>query len=181
MPANDVVIAQTKKWIIEVVVQCGFCPFAANEVKRGSIRYTVINNRVTQDNLDFLTTAFKELDNDTSIETTLLIFPDALTKFNDYLDVLSEAEDLLESSGYEGIYQLASFHPQYLFEGASDDDAANYTNRSPYPMLHLLREESVTRAVESHPDIDSVPERNVRYARKKGLAHMRLLLQACFK
>lgn len=180
MPANDVVIAQTKKWITEVVVQCGFCPFAAQEVKRDSIRFTVIRTIPKQGKWDFLTAALKELDHDKSIETTLLIFPTALKDFHHYLDVLSEAEDILERTGYEGVYQLASFHPQYLFEGADEDDAANYTNRSPYPMLHLLREESVTRAIESHPDIDGVPARNIRYARKKGLNQMKLLLKSCF-
>ena len=179
MPANEVVIAQTKKWITEVVVKCGFCPFAANEVKRGSIHYTVVRAGAKQ-KLSFLTSAFKELDTDRSIETTLLIFPVSLKDFHAYLQLLSRAETLLEKSGYEGIYQLASFHPQYLFEDAPEDDAANYTNRSPYPMLHLLREASLTHAIDGHSDIDGIPQRNVRFARRKGLAQMKLLREACF-
>ena len=92
------------------------------------------------------------LDEDESIVTSLLIFPNAFKQFDDYLDIVELAEELLEANGYEGVYQLASFHPQYIFGGAPVNDAANYTNRSVYPMLHLLREEQIEKALERYPN-----------------------------
>jgi hypothetical protein len=88
---------------------------------------------------------------------------------------------MIKKSGYEGIYQVASFHPAYLFAGSSMNDAANYTNRSPYPMLHILREESVSRAIESYPDTHKISEKNTAFARGKGLAYMQSLRNACME
>lgn len=90
------------------------------------------------------------------------------------------AEDLLTAQGYEGKYQIASFHPDYCFQGAEENDAANYTNRSPYPTFHLIREASVKIATEKHPDPDSIPERNVEYAREQGLEKMKTLLDESY-
>ena len=171
---------QTKKWITDVVVGNNFCPFAAREMKRGSVHYEVVRSGIKHKSLGFLTNAFRELDADASIETTLLIFPVAFKTFDAYLQLLEKGERLLQKSGYAGVYQLASFHPDYLFEGAAANDAANYTNRSPYPMLHILREASLSLAIDSHPDAEAIPERNIKHARKKGLAQMRLLREACF-
>ena len=181
MPANEVVIAQTKKWITEVVVGNNFCPFAAKEMKRGTIHFEVVRAGAQQKRLSLLTRAFRQLDTDKSIETTLLIFPVSFGSFTAFLTLLSRAEALLKKSGHAGVYQLASFHPRYLFEGSHEDDAANYTNRSLYPMLHLLREESLTIAIDSHPDPENIPQRNIRYARKRGLAQMQALRKACFR
>ncbi|MDZ4844064.1 MAG: DUF1415 domain-containing protein [Chitinophagales bacterium] len=180
MPANSIIIAQTKKWISDVVVGNNFCPFAAREMKRGTVHYAVARSGINHKRLHFLTNAFRQLDSDASIETTLLIFPVSFKTFHAYLHLLANGERLLEKSGNAGVYQLASFHPAYLFEGAADDDAANYTNRSPYPMLHILREASLTLAIDSHPDTAAIPGRNIKYARKKGLVQMQLLREACF-
>ena len=90
------------------------------------------------------------------------------------------AEALLEEYDYDGIYQIASFHPEYLFAGAKRDAPANYTNRAPYPTLHLLRESSLDRAIDSHPDIDGIPQRNIDYSQEKGLEYMKVLRDACF-
>ena len=117
----------------------------------------------------------KRLDNDPSIETSFLIFPNAFQKFHDYLDLLSLADDRLKRNGYEGIYQVASFHPLYLFANSDETDPANYTNRSIYPMLHLLREESMTKALANYKDPESIPMRNIDFAKKKGLAYMKML------
>lgn len=119
------------------------------------------------------------LDNDPGIETTLIIFPNAVPGFEDYLEMLDLAEQLLAEHNYEGIYQVASFHPHYRFAGSADDDAANYTNRSIYPMLHLLREESIDKALENYPDPESIPERNIRFAHEKGLEYMLKLRESC--
>lgn len=123
----------------------------------------------------------RELDKDGERETSLLIFPDALSDFDEYLDVLALANAVLKESGYDGIYQLASFHPKYLFAGAAVDDAANYTNRSPYPMLHILKEASVEAALESYPNPKAISTRNVEVTRGLGLRAMRELLAGCFR
>ena len=115
------------------------------------------------------------------IETTLLIFPESLTHFAEYLNFVKRAEAFLKTKGYSGKYQLASFHPDYSFAGASADDAANYTNRSVYPMLHILREKGISKAIANFPEPDKVPERNMAFARKKGLDYMKALRNACLE
>ena len=177
-PTAEVIISQTKKWIIDVVVGCNFCPFAAREIKRDSIHYEVLPQATTASVLTAVMTAMHQLDDDTAIETSFLILPGSFSVFDAYLDLFEIAEALLVKEGYEGVYQLASFHPEYLFAGSNAADASNYTNRSPYPMLHFLREESVSKAIDSYPDIDEVPNRNIAFANKKGLLYMQQLLKA---
>lgn len=176
---DEIVIAHTKRWIIDVVVGCNFCPFAAKEVKRGSIHYDVLQNAETKTVLPAVMNCLYQLDNDPAVETSLLILPGSFHDFNNYLDLLELAEKLLEKEKYEGIYQIAGFHPEYLFAESSMADPANYTNRSPYPMLHFLREESVSKAVDSHPGIDDVPNKNIAFAKAKGLTYMKKLLAEC--
>jgi hypothetical protein len=102
------------------------------------------------------------------VETTLLVLTEGLEDFDDYLDLLEIAEALLADRGYEGTFQLASFHPDYVFADAEPDDPANFTNRSPYPMWHLLREAGLERALEHHPDPEGIPARNVEAMRELG-------------
>jgi len=175
------VIAHTKNWIVDVVVGCNLCPFAGREVQRNSIYYEVVESGTLKKGLENLARVFAKMDDDANIETALLIFPDSFALFNDYLQLVEVSEKLLKTEGYEGIYQVASFHPLYLFAGASENDPANYTNRSPYPMLHLLREESVTNAIEWYGDTEKIPEQNITFAQQKGLAQMKLLRLACMK
>lgn len=179
MDIETQVIAQTKKWIVEVVIGCNFCPFAARELKQNSIHYHV--EKATA--LDLCLNSFLEecvrLDNDKSIETSLLIFSHAFLKFEDYLDMVFLAEKLLKQEGYEGIYQVASFHPLYRFANSADNDAANYTNRSIYPMLHLLREDRVEQAISAYPTPEQIPLRNIHFANEKGEAYMRMLRESC--
>jgi uncharacterized protein len=175
------VTEQTKKWITSVVVGCNFCPFAAGVMKKQTVHYEVLFSSFLNESMDALLHELQRLDEDENIETSFLIFPNAFAAFEDYLDMLSLAEQLLLQNGYEGIYQVASFHPLYQFAGSQQDDAANYTNRSPYPMLHLLREESIDRALESYKDPEAIPERNIRFAEEKGLVYMRMLWEASFE
>jgi hypothetical protein len=173
---TEQVITDTKNWVSNVVVGCNFCPFAAKEVKKGSIQYTVLEAATLKTTLEAVVRAMLQLDIDDSIETTLLILPGSFLLFNDYLNMLDKAETLLDKENYSGIYQMASFHPEYLFAGSNNEDPSNYTNRSPYPMLHFLRESSITRAVDSYPGIDEVPQRNIAYAKNKGLLYMQQLM-----
>ncbi len=178
-PHKETIIAQTKKWITDVVVGCNFCPFAAKEIKRGSIFYDIPADASLQAVLQATALLLQQMDNEPDIETALLILPNGFESFDDYLELVELAEALVEKEDYEGIYQVASFHPLYLFAGSSQDDPSNYTNRSPYPMLHFLREESVSKAVDSYPGIDEVPERNIHFTQQKGLKYMQQLLAAC--
>ncbi len=164
-----------------VVVGAGFCPFAANELARDSIRYSVSCETRLEDCLEVFVDGCLRLDNDSQIETSLLVYPDAFAEFDAYLGFVELAEDLLIEQGYEGIYQLASFHPHYCFAAAEADDPANYTNRSPYPMLHLLREASLDRALEAFTHPEDIPQRNIETARTMGLEKMQQMLGDCLK
>jgi len=178
MAGSTQVIEQTKKWVADVVAGCNFCPFAAKEIKQNSIHYQVSQSTDFANCLQALLDECRRLDTET-IETTLLIFPEAFKKFDDYLELVTLAEKLLHKEGYDGIYQVASFHPFYIFSGATANDAANFTNRSIYPMLHLLREDSISKALEKYPNPDEIPTRNIAFARTKGLAYMKMLRDAC--
>jgi len=172
------VIDRTKKWISDIVIGCNFCPFAANVVKQQTIFYNVEENKELETCLASFLLEMERLDNDPAIETSFLIFPNAFQQFDDYLDLISLAEELLKRKGYEGIYQVASFHPLYLFANSDENDPANYTNRSIYPMLQLLREESIDKALANYKDPESIPARNINFAKEKGLVYMKMLRDA---
>lgn len=181
-PDDDhIVIAQTQAWLKAVVVGCNFCPFASREMQRDSIRYVVLRSEEMERCLEAVIQECARLDEDGEVETTLLIFAGAFGVFEDFLDLLELSENLLIDRGYEGIYQIASFHQDYRFADAPPDDPANFTNRSLYPMLHLLREASLDRVLEHYPDPEGIPERNIAFARQKGHAYMELLREACLK
>lgn len=175
------VIEQTKKWINDVVIGCNFCPFAANVIKQQTVFYQVETSIDPEICLASFLKEVTRLDEDINIETSFLIFPHSFHQFDDYLNLVSVAEKLLKQNGYEGIYQLASFHPLYHFAGVPENDAANYTNRSVYPMLHLLREASIDKALENYKNPEDIPARNIDFAREKGLTYMKMLRDACLK
>ncbi|WP_152270550.1 DUF1415 domain-containing protein [Agriterribacter humi] len=175
-PDIEIIITQTKKWITDVVVGCNFCPFAAKELKRNTVHYKVLANATAITALEAVLALLRHLDDNDNIETSFLILPGSFPLFDAYLDLVDLAEKLLAKENYEGIYQVASFHPQYIFAGSRDNDPSNYTNRSPYAMLHFLREDSVSKAVDSYPAINKVPERNIAFTREKGLRYMQQLL-----
>ncbi len=180
-PHKTTIIAQTTNWIKSVVIGCNFCPFAAKAVQLKSIRYVVLPDATTESALESFFDELRFLDQTKNIETTLLIFPNNFLDFEEYLDLVTLAEHLSRDHDYEGIYQVASFHPDYCFQDANPDDPANYTNRSIYPMLHLLREDSITNAIEHYPDPEGIPQRNIDFARKKGLNYMQLLRASCLE
>lgn len=170
---------QTENWLKSIIIHFNICPFAKAVVDKNAVYYCVDESQKTEENLQTLIEEVQRLDNDSEIETTLLIYASAFADFDDYLDYLAMANQLLEMQGYEGVYQLASFHPSYCFEGADESDAANYTNRSPYPMLHLLREASIEKALEYYPNPEKIPEQNIKLTRALGLEKMQTLLAAC--
>lgn len=181
MPDNNTLINQTKKWLSSVIIDQNLCPFAKREYDNDRIHYAVIETTDTHSQLEQILVQCSALNNDAKRETSLLIFPAALSDFEDFLDVLEIANTLLVEQGYEGIYQLASFHPDYRFDGAGPNEASNYTNRSPYPMLHILREASVETAIKNYPHPEKIPDRNIQVTTDLGLKIMQDLLAECYK
>ena len=180
MPTSQKIIEQTKKWIADVVVACHFCPFAAQVMKEEKIHYEVATDIAMESCLGAMLREFKRLDDDNTIETTFLIFPAAFAQFDDFLGLVALAEQRLKQKRYSGIYQLASFHPLYRFADSTENDAANYTNRSVYPMLHFLREASIDKALEHYKNPGNIPIANIALARGKGLDAMTKLRESCF-
>ena len=174
------VIGAVQHWVSSLVVDMNLCPFAGRELMRNRVRFTVTEAATEERLLMALQAELELLDNDASVETTLLIHPLVLGDFPDYNQFLNYADSLLEQIQREGIYQIASFHPDYQFEGTGPDDAENYTNRSPYPLLHLLREESLERAISSYPDVGAIPVRNIQLMNSMGQGKLKALLQACY-
>lgn len=163
-------IAATQRWLQRAVIGLNLCPFAKAVVAKRQVRF-VLSDATTPEQL--LQTLGEELAllRDTPAEqtdTTLIVHPQVLTDFLDYNDFLDLADGLVESMELDGVLQVASFHPDYQFAGSEPDDIANYTNRSPYPTLHLLREDSVARAVDSFPDPDAIVDRNIETLTQLG-------------
>lgn len=179
MLSEQTIIESSRQWVVDVIVGLNFCPFAKAVVELDTARYSVVGEQMLEPCLQAVFDELSRLDNDDSIETSLLIYPVGFESFDDYLELAGIAEDLLIDEGYEGVFQLATFHPDYCFEDAQYDDAANYTNRSPYPMLHILREASVEKALTHVTHPEKIPTKNIEVAREKGVATLRALLEAC--
>ena len=171
------IITQTESWLSSFIINYNICPFAKREHEQTSIRYTVIESNTLEHCLESIIKECELLDSEPNIETSLVIFPNNFKDFDDFLDFLDLAETLLIEQQYEGTYQLASFHPDYCFDGETITDPANYTNRSPYPMLHLIRELSLENALSSYPHPEKIPERNITLTRKLGLEKLQAILQ----
>jgi hypothetical protein len=167
---DSVIIDATKAWLEKAVIGLNLCPFAKAVHVKNQIRYTVTTARTTEELQADLSRELQLLDaaDPDSIDTTLLIHPHVLTDFLDYNDFLDTADETVAQLGLEGHIQVASFHPDYRFADSAPDDIENHTNRSPYPMLHLLRETSVERAVASFPDGGKIFEKNMETMRQLG-------------
>ncbi|KAB7631012.1 MULTISPECIES: DUF1415 domain-containing protein [Stenotrophomonas] len=164
-------IAETRKWLEQIVIGLNLCPFAKAVYVKDQVRF-VLSDATTPEALVEELAEELILLRDTpaeQIDTTLIVHPDVLTDFLDYNDFLDNADAAIEALDLQGILQVASFHPQYQFAGAAPDDVSNYTNRAPYPTLHLLREDSVERAVAAFPDPDVIVERNIDTLDKLGI------------
>ena len=175
---DERVIAETDLWVREVVIGLNLCPFAAGPLQRGGVAYRVcgetrpeaIFRALMQEVLVFAETPAE------TVETELWIVPEGLLHFDDYLDLLYAGEQALEDMGLAGEVQLASFHPRYRFQNAPADDPGNYTNRSPYPMFHLLREQLLEQALANYPAPEAIPQRNLERLRQMGLEALELRL-----
>ncbi len=174
-------LEETRCWVERVVVGLNLCPFAASPMKGGRIRYVHCAQTQAEGIYRELLGEMETLIGiaESEAETCLFVVPRGLEDFAAYLDLFAIAEEAVAEAGLEGILQLASFHPDYCFEGAGVEDPANYTNRSPHPMFHLIREAPLARALECYPDPEQIPQRNVALLRELGLAQMRERLAAC--
>ena len=170
----DKALAATRRWLEDMVVGEGLCPFAAAPLKAGRVRMICSEatdpEDIYQDFLAELET-FLSLDPQQD-ETGLFVLAHGLADFDDYLDMLAVIEQAIDEAGLAGTIQIASFHPDYVFEGCNADDPANYTNRSPYPIFHLIREAGLAAALESYPNPEAIPERNIARMRELGLAEL---------
>lgn len=167
---DDEVIAQTKLWLEKAVIGLNLCPFAKGVHIKDQIRYFVSHATTPEELIKDLMAELEVLAevNPDKIDTTLLIHPFVMQDFLDYNDFLEVADATLEELDLDGILQVASFHPQYQFEDAAPDDIDNYTNRSPFPTLHLLREDSIDKAVEAFPEAEQIYEKNMQTLRALG-------------
>ncbi|AOA73668.1 DUF1415 domain-containing protein [Stenotrophomonas rhizophila] len=164
-------IAETRRWLEQIVIGLNLCPFAKAVYVKDQVRFVLSDATTVEALVEELAEELVLL-RDTpaeQIDTTLIVHPDVLTDFLDYNDFLDNADAAIEALDLQGILQVASFHPQYQFAGVAPDDVSNYTNRAPYPTLHLLREDSVERAVAVFPDPDVIVERNIETLDKLGI------------
>jgi len=171
-------IQHLKNWIKDFVVHYNLCPFAKYPYENDKIRYVVYEKEDVEEFIKILEKELKLLQNTPTeeLETTILIHPNLLKDFLAYNDFLSIADNLIFALQLEGVVQIASFHPDYQFADTDKEDVTNYTNRSPYPLLHLLREESITRATEEHGHTEDIPKQNIKTLKELGLKQVKELL-----
>lgn len=172
------VIERTRHWIADVVIGLNLCPFARRVFDAGLIRYEVTEAADAETLAAVLIQELRALAEipTNEVETALLIHPNALTDFRDYNDFVIETESLIADLGLEGVIQIAGFHPHYQFAGTQPKDVENYTNRSPYPMLHLLREDSITAVNDDPEKLAEIPQRNIETLRRLGRKRIEALL-----
>ncbi|XDD53287.1 DUF1415 domain-containing protein [Leptospira sp. WS4.C2] len=167
---EEEILKKTKNWILKSVIGLNLCPFAKPTFQSNTIRYVISDSKTEKDLLFHLESELQYLkETDPKItETTLLLHPYVLEDFLDQNDFLNDVDLLLNQLDLEGIIQIANFHPHFQFAGKTYDDITNFVGRSPYQTLHLLREDSISRIVDSHPNIDSIIENNRKTLKKLG-------------
>ncbi len=171
-PSHDTVCKNTRNWLEHAVIGLNLCPFAKSVYVKGQVHYAVSDARYADELLADLVTELKALaaSNAATRDTTLLMAPYCMDDFLDFNDFLGQADRALVRLGLDGVLQIASLHPYYQFAGTEADDVTNFTNRSPYPTLHLLREESIDRAVAAFPNAESIYEVNMATMDRLGVA-----------
>ena len=158
-------IVISRKWVLDFVIRLQLCPFAASPFQQNKIRFVCSKATDASEIIAELLMEIDLLEQPNGPQTSLLIIPHLLHEFDDYLDLFHFAEDFLAERGWADSYQLASFHPDYVFADSPQDDPANATNRSPHPMFHILRCDDVEKARMNYPDILSIPQRNIALLR----------------
>lgn len=160
---------QTINWIKDFILNYNICPFAKKVIIEKTLEIKVFTHLALDKALESVIFAIDELNSNEKIETTLLVFANSFDAFDDYLDFAYMAEELLSQQGYDGIYQLATFHPKYCFADVDENDVSNYTNKSPYPMLHILREKTLDKVIDAYGDTNVIPQKNINTMKELGL------------
>jgi uncharacterized protein len=175
--SDDQVLSRTVHWLERAVIGLNLCPFAKSVHVKGQIHYRLSHAMQTQEVLAVLREELQALQaTDPAVrDTTLLILPDCFPDFLDFNDFLQDADDVLYELELDGTLQIASFHPKFQFAGTSEDDITNFTNRAPFPVLHLIREDSIARAVEAFPEAEMIYEKNMRTLEDLGRAGWKAL------
>jgi hypothetical protein len=178
--SSEHVIATTRRWLEQAVIGLNLCPFAAHVYLNDRVRFVVSEQQSAAGLLVDLRTELQMLHQTDALicETVLLIHPQVLTDFRHYNDFLDDGDAAIVALDLVGEVQIASFHPDYRFADCDPTDMENYSNRSPYPMLHLLRESSISHAVDNYVGIDNIPSNNLRTLRNLGLDGWRQLWSA---
>lgn len=166
--ADTTAILQTKAWLEQIVIGLNFCPFAKKEFVNNTIHYVDSQQTKIASAIDELASQFEHLANNPQLETSLVIYSQGFTDFEHYLELLDYSQDLLEDMDFEGEFQLASFHPDYCFADQSVDDVTNFTNKSPWPTLHIIREQSMSKVLATYKQPEQIPLNNMALARDKG-------------
>ncbi|GGF75197.1 DUF1415 domain-containing protein [Alteromonas lipolytica] len=168
-----------KRWLDTMVIGHNFCPFARFVRDQQRIRYVDIASDDMAEVLTGLRAEFDHLDETPKTSTTLVVLPLGWQDFEDYLLLVDVAQQSLEHWGYEGCYQLASFHPDYLFDGEPSGAASHFTNRAPHPVIHIIREAEMEQALAHHADPESIPQTNIETAESLGKKALQAQLDAC--
>ncbi len=174
---RDLILRRINHWIEHVVIGLQLCPFARHVYRSGLVKITLLDTADCESCLQQVAGLAEKLNQCESQDTHLLVLTRGFEQFDDYLDLLALAEALLTDLGYEGAVQIASFHPDYCFAEAEFDEPGNWTNRSPYPILHLLSEHSVEQAVNSYPNPEAIPNKNIEKLTALGADAIRRLMQ----
>ncbi|WP_064609134.1 DUF1415 domain-containing protein [Photobacterium sp. J15] len=174
---------QIQQWLEDVVIGLNLCPFAAKPNRNKQIKIHISEAESEEMLLEDIYQQLLELDQkpEDELETTLVVTPTLFADFDDYNQFLNLVDALIIQTGKEGIYQVASFHPDYCFYGTEPEDAENLTNRSPYPVFHLIREDSMERVLKHYPDPESIPERNIECVKKLTFEQRKALFPFLFK
>jgi len=174
-------VAEARNWVERIVIRHNFCPFAHKPARNNVIRYVACMDDSEEALVEILISELLKLrDADHSVhETTVLVAPNCLRDFHLYNQFLDLIDVLLEQFNLQGVLQVASFHPDYQFADLDEDDVRNYTNRTPHPMFHLIVEDDIERARNTYPDVESIPETNMRVLEEMGLEEAKRQLAAC--
>ncbi len=178
--SHQYIIDTTQEWVEKFVIGLNLCPFARHPFRTNKVRYIVFDGDSAEKLTEQLVMEINRLleTSPSVLETTLIILPNMLNDFDEYLDYLEVSEFVLTELDLEESVQVASFHPDYQFDGTAPMDVENYTNRSPFPLLHLLREDSIDRAIEAFPEVGDIPAKNIETMNNLGFLHVKKMFDA---
>lgn len=169
-------IVATKKWVKDFVLRLNLCPFAHKVFEEDKIRYQLCNSSAVEELLEFFWQEIEFLTENERFQNTSLIVLPQLTEFENYLSVYYAMETLLEQTEMHEYFQLASFHPNYVFDGSSPNDPSNFTNRSPYPIIHILSVNEVAKGIKTYDKVEEIPFKNIALMKEKGIETLKGML-----